>query len=186
MDALQVLKQDHDKVRGLFEEFRTAADADDGAKMGELASQIFHELEVHTTIEERVFYPAVRDAGGGELDELTDESNEEHHVVDLLIEEVKSLSPSDDRFKAKMTVMMENVEHHASEEEDEMFPEVRELMDATRLQELGQELTAEKGRVESESKSKSELYEQAKEQDIPGRSDMSKEELQQAVSEEGM
>lgn len=185
MDALQLLRQDHDKVRGLFTEFRSAAESDQSDQMDQLATQIFHELEVHTTIEERVFYPAVRDAGGGDLDELTDESNEEHHVVDLLIEEVKALSSSDDAFKAKMTVMMENVEHHATEEEDEMFPKVRDLMDESRLQELGSELEAEKGRVEAESKTKSELYEKAKDQDIPGRSDMSKEELQEAVSEDG-
>ncbi len=184
MDALQLLKQDHDKVRSLFEDFRSAADADDGSRMDELAGQILHELEVHTAIEERVFYPAVRDAGGGDLDDLTDESNEEHHVVELLIEEVKSISSSDDRFKAKMTVMIESVEHHASEEEDEMFPRVRDLMGQDRLDQLGQELEAEKSQVEADSMSKSQLYEAARDQDIEGRSTMSKEELAEAVSDE--
>ncbi len=184
MDALQVLKQDHDKTKDLFEQFRSAAENENSAEMEELASQIFHELEVHTTIEERVFYPAVRDAGGGELDDLTDESNEEHHVVDLLIAEVKKMSPSDDRFKAKMTVMIENVEHHMSEEEEQMFPKVRELIDENRLQQLGTELEEEKGRAKSDSKSKSELYAEAQKQDVPGRSDMSKEELEDALSKE--
>lgn len=183
MDALQLLKQDHDKVRGLFEQFRSAGDSEDASKMEEVAMEIFHELEVHTTIEERVFYPAVRDAGGGDLDDLTDESNEEHHVVDLLIEEVKGMSPSDDRFKAKMTVMMENVEHHASEEEDEMFPKVRDLMDSDRLQQLGSDLEQEKQKIASESMSKGELYDKAADQGVEGRSQMSKDELAQAVSE---
>lgn len=182
MDALQLLKQDHDKVRQLFDQFRSASDAEN-ATMEDLAKEIFHELEVHTSIEERVFYPAVRDAGGGELDDLTDESNEEHHVVDLLIGEVKGMSPADDRFKAKMTVMMENVEHHAAEEEDEMFPKVRDLLGSDRLQQLGEELQQEKQKIAAASIPKSELYDKAAEEGVEGRSRMSKEELGEAVSE---
>lgn len=183
MDALTLLKEDHDTVRSMFEQFRTAAENGDQSKIKDLAGQIFHELEVHTEIEERIFYPAVRDAGGGELDDLTDESNEEHHVVDLLIAEVRGMSPSDDRFKAKMTVMMENVEHHAKEEEDEMFPKVRELMDESRLQDLGAQLQEEKQKLQSQSKSREELYEEAKTQGVEGRSDMTKEELAEAVGD---
>src|SRR5690606_19025326 len=127
MDALELLKSDHDKVRGLFNDFRSAAEQDDAARMGELCSEVFNELTVHTSIEEEIFYPAVREAGGEELNEQTDESWEEHHVVDVLMEEIRALDPGDAAFKAKMTVLMENVEHHAQEEEDAMFPQVREL-----------------------------------------------------------
>ena len=86
--------------------------------MAELVGEIFHELEVHTAIGEEVFYPMIHDAGGQDLTEHTDESYEEHHVVDVLMEEIRGLSADDPSFKAKMTVLMENVEHHASEEED--------------------------------------------------------------------
>ena len=114
MDGLELLRQDHDRVRTLFTSFREAADAEDGTQMAELVGEIFHELEVHTAIEEEVFYPMIHDAGGQDLTEHTDESYEEHHVVDVLMEEIRGLSADDPSFKAKMTVLMENVEHHAS------------------------------------------------------------------------
>jgi hemerythrin superfamily protein len=184
MDALELLTSDHDEVRGMFESFRSAHESEDAEAMGRLSAQIFQELEVHTAIEEEVFYPAVRDAGGGELNELTDESKEEHHVVDLLMAEIRSLDPSDDAFAAKMTVLMENVEHHAGEEEDEMFPEVRKLMSEDRLQELGAELETAKRRHQQASSTKEELYEKASEMGIEGRSSMTKDELAEAVGDQ--
>src|SRR5690606_31311087 len=107
-------------------------------------------------------YPAVYQADGTELSETTDESVEEHHVVDLLMEEIRRLDPGDDAFKAKMTVLIENVEHHASEEEDEMFPQVRELMDPDELAKLGQELQQAKARHEMSGVTKEELQKQAR------------------------
>ena len=184
MDALELLKSDHDEVRGMFEEFRSAHEAEDTAAMGEICRRVFAELEVHTAIEEEVFYPAVREAGGGELDELTDESKEEHHVVDVLMEEITSLDPADDAFAAKMTVLMENVEHHAGEEEDEMFPEVRELLSEERLRTLGEELEEAKRRHRLSAASRDELYEKASELGVEGRSAMNKEQLAEAVGEQ--
>jgi hemerythrin superfamily protein len=151
--------------------------------MSRICEDVFAELEVHTAIEEEIFYPAVRQAGGEELNETTDESVEEHHVVDLLMSEIRSLDAGDDAFVAKMTVLMENVEHHASEEEDEMFPKVRELLDEQRLEALGQELERAKVSRALSSMSKDELYEQAGELGIEGRSSMSKDELAQAVAQ---
>ncbi len=144
MDALEVLKADHDKVRSLFMEFRAASEADDAEKMGEATAKIFEELEIHTAIEERVFYPEVKKAGGPDLADLTAESNEEHHVVALLIDEIKDLAPTDDRYAPKMTVLIENVEHHAGEVEKEMFPQVRNLLGDSELEELGAALEREK------------------------------------------
>lgn len=143
MDAIEVLTSDHEKVRKLFDDFRNAADEDDEAEMRSLQRQIFDELETHTRIEEQVFYPAVRDLDEEELDETIDESLQEHHVVDVLIREIRELKDMD-VFKAKMTVLIENVEHHADEEEDEMFPEVRERMSQDELDELGARLEAAK------------------------------------------
>ena len=182
MDGLELLRQDHDKVRSLFTSFREAADAEDSSRISDLCSEIFHELEVHTAIEEEVFYPMIHDAGGEDLTEHTDESYEEHHVVDVLMEEIRQLSADDPTFKAKMTVLMENVEHHASEEEDEMFPQVRELFSQDQLESLGEELMASKTRHEASAMTKEELVEQAREMDIEGRSNMTKDELAEEIA----
>lgn len=183
---MELLRTDHDKVRGLFHEFRAAAEGGDARQMEELCRQIFRELEVHTAIEEEVFYPAVKDAGGEDLRETTAESYEEHHVVDLLMSEVERLDPGGEAFVAKMRVLMENVEHHASEEEEEMFPEVRRLMDQDRLSRLGEELKQAKVRRQASAASLEELKEQARELGVEGRSNMTKEELAVAISQRGV
>lgn len=183
VDALQLLQADHDRVRDLFEQFKSAHEEDDTARMKKVSDEVFTELEIHTAIEEEVLYPSVRDAGGGDLDELTDESKEEHHVVDVLMGEIRALKASEDAFAAKMTVLMENVEHHASEEEDEMFPQIRELFSESALEELGARLEAAKAKHQLEHVNKSELYDEAADLDVEGRSTMNKEELQAAVDE---
>ena len=143
MDAITLLTTDHDEVRSLFEQFRTANEADDMTRMKELQKQIFSELETHTRIEEDIFYPAVRDTDEEELAETVDEGVQEHHVVKVLMREIEDVS-GDDTFIAKMKVLMENVEHHAEEEETDMFPDLRERMSQQRLDELGTEMEAAK------------------------------------------
>ena len=181
MDALAVLKSDHDKVRGLFMEFRAASSDGDTDKMADITDRIFQELETHTEIEERVFYPAVKEAGGSELADQTDESNEEHHVVDVLMSEVRDLDPSDDAYAAKMKVLIENVEHHASEEEKEMFPKVRNLFSEDKLSEIGAALQREKQVVRVEKMTVQDLQEAAAQLEIDGRSGMNRSELASAV-----
>jgi hemerythrin superfamily protein len=143
MDAIQLLTADHDEVRGLFEQFRTAEEAEDMDRMKDLQKQIFSELETHTRIEEDIFYPAVREADEEELGDTVAEGIQEHHVVKVLMREIEDVS-GEETFVAKMKVLMENVEHHAEEEETEMFPDVRERMGAPRLEELGTEMEAAK------------------------------------------
>ena len=143
MDAIEVLKADHDEVRGLFEQFRQAHESEDMERMRDLQQQIFSELEVHTRIEEDIFYPAVREADEEALGEDVDEGIQEHHVVKVLMREIESVS-GEATFVAKMTVLMENVEHHVEEEETEMFPEVRDKMSSEQLEQLGAELEAAK------------------------------------------
>ena len=141
MNALERLKQDHDKVRDLASRFEAAQESDDTEQMRSLAEQICGELEVHAAIEEAVFYPAVRELDVEELNELVAESIEEHRVVKTLVKEITSLAESsDEKLAAKTTVLIENVEHHANEEEQEMFPKVREHMSSDQLEELGREL----------------------------------------------
>ena len=182
MNAVDLLIQDHQVVRGLFQKFQSAQEAEDDAQMAEVASQVFEELEVHTTIEEEVFYPAVRD-GVEDSDELVEESEQEHHVVDVLMEEMGRLEDGSDEWVAKMTVLIENVEHHAEEEEQEMFPDCREQLGEERLAQLGEELEARQQSAKAERSTKQELYEQAKQQGVEGRSDMTKDELAKAVGD---
>lgn len=181
MDAIEVLKADHDAVRDLFIQFRAAAEDEDTAALATVTNTIFEELEVHTAIEERVFYPAVAKAGGKDLVDLTAESNEEHHVVDLLMAEVRDLDPSDDAYVAKMTVLVENVEHHAGEEEKEMFPKVRTLFTQTELDDLGASLAREKQVVKIERMTVDDLQKAAADLDIAGRSAMNRSELASAI-----
>lgn len=181
MDGLELLRSDHDKVRGLFDQFRSASNDDDATRMDELCQEIFHELEVHTSIEEEIFYPAIKNVGGEELIEQTDESQEEHHVVDVLMGEIRELDPGEAAFEAKMKVLMENVEHHAQEEEEEMFPRVRELMSDHELQTMGSDLNEAKTRHQMTGASKEQLQQQARDMDIEGRSSMTKDQLAKEI-----
>lgn len=182
MDALALLTADHNRVRGLFTRFQTAEEEKDTATMTELAAKIMTELEVHTTIEEEIFYPAVKQADE-ELKDTVDEGLEEHHVAETLMEEIAALSPEEDAWVAKMKVLIESVEHHAEEEEKEMFPETRKQFDAAALEDLGARLEARKAELgaptaaDKEHLTTEELRELAREQEIPGRSSMKREEL---------
>jgi hemerythrin-like domain-containing protein len=181
MNAIDLLTQDHNEVRSLFEKFKSAQEQEDTDQMSAVASTFFEELEVHTTIEEEVFYPAVHDASE-DLAETVDEGVEEHHVVDVLMNEARDLQAGTDEWVAKITVLIENVEHHADEEEKEMFPDVREELADERLQELGTEMEERKVTAKADLATKEELYEKAKSMGIEGRSEMTKAELAEAVS----
>jgi hemerythrin superfamily protein len=181
MDALDLLTADHNRVRGLFARFKEAQDGNDTAAMSELADKIFEELEVHTKIEEQVFYPAVHDLD--DLAEEIDEGVEEHHVINMLMEEAKTLEPSDSQWVAKLTVLIENVEHHAEEEETELFPEVRSATDDATREKLAERMEALKADLgaptsaDAAQLSTEELKRKASEQQIPGRSQMTREDL---------
>jgi hemerythrin superfamily protein len=116
---LAMLKDDHKKVKGLFEEYKDA----NGRKQQEIADTVIHELDVHAALEEELIYPAIREQI--DEDDLMNEANEEHHLVHVLLAELKKLDPSDDIFKAKFTVLGELVKHHVKEEEGEMFPKAQ-------------------------------------------------------------
>ena len=189
MDALLLLTADHNRVRGLFARFEAAEESGDTAEMTTLAAKILEELEVHTAIEEQVFYPGVSKADD-EIHEVVVEGLEEHHVVKQLAEEIQTLSPEDEHWAAKMKVMIENVEHHVEEEEEELFPEVKKALGADVLEDLAAQMEALKARLgaptaaDKESLSTEELHALAKEQEIPGRSSMKREELLATVAPE--
>lgn len=137
-DAIVLLKDDHQEIRRLFRAFENAGS---GAlvEKGNLVDRIIELLTIHTYVENEVMYPRVRDL----LPDLEDdvlESYEEHHVADLLVMELAAMKPDDERFVAKTTVLIENVSHHMDEEEDDWFPQVREGLGRTVLQEIGAEM----------------------------------------------
>jgi hemerythrin superfamily protein len=138
MDAITVLKEDHKTVEGLFKKFEKTGERAHKAQR-DLADRIVKELSVHAAIEEQVFYPAIREAAP-DVEDTVLESLEEHHIVKWVASELASMEPDHERFRAKMTVLIENVRHHVEEEEHELFPQVRKGMGRKVLQELGEKL----------------------------------------------
>lgn len=127
MDAVRLLTDDHQKLKALFREYEGLSDAAHKRRQ-QVVEQVFRELEVHTKIEEEFFYPAFQAGADQEDQDLVRESCQEHHVLDVLMAEMKRLEPDNPEHAAKFTVLMENVEHHADEEEKEMFPEAKKLL----------------------------------------------------------
>ena len=137
-DATALLEQDHREVKKLFKQYEKLGEKAYTSKR-EVVDRIITELSVHAAIEEQVFYPAVRESVPKEEDTVL-ESLEEHHVVKWVLSELEKMSPEDERFDAKVTVLIENVRHHIEEEEEEWFPKVREGLDRKTLQEIGAEM----------------------------------------------
>ena len=188
MDCLDLLTADHNRVRGLFKRFKDAESSDDMETMKLVATKIVEELLIHMAIEEEIFYPAVK----GESEEVKDtvlEGVEEHHVAKDLVEELSQLDPSAEEWPAKVKVLIEAVEHHADEEESEMFKEVRKETSEDERTRLGEQLAARKLELGAPEPpidlTKAELSELAKNQEIPGRSKMGKEELALTVDPRG-
>jgi hypothetical protein len=136
MNATALLKQQHKEVRDLFKKVEKTEDAQGRRR---LLEQIADALKGHTAIEEEIFYPAVRETGTAKAEEMVDEAFEEHHVVDLVLAELPNVDPEHERFAAKMTVLSELVDHHAKEEEKEMFKHAQKL-GRSELAELGKRM----------------------------------------------
>jgi len=142
-DAISLLKKDHEKVRGLLSQLERAAERNT-TKAEQLLAQIDREVKIHSQIEEEIFYPAFRDAAQARDDRaLYFEAKEEHHVVDMVMPEVSEFD-SEEEFAAKAKVLKDLIEHHAKEEEKEMFPKARKLFDRAELRELGDRLKERK------------------------------------------
>jgi hemerythrin superfamily protein len=145
--ALELLKADHDKVKGLFSRVRSNEDGNNK----NIFDTIKQELDLHTHVEEQIFYPNILENGDEELKKLVREGLEEHAQVKTLLSEMAPMSGDDAEFKAKLQVLMENVEHHVEEEEGDMFPLVEDQIDEPMLVRLGSLITAEKARVAGSS-----------------------------------
>jgi len=135
MNAIELLKQDHDKVDKLFQKVK----GEQGDQQ-QLAEQIRMELEVHTQIEEQVFYPYLLENGDEEIQDIVKEGIEEHRQVKMLLKQIEGLSDESESLDPKLQVVMEDVTHHVQEEEGELFPLVQEQFDEETLNDLGQDL----------------------------------------------
>lgn len=137
MNAIDLLMQDHEKVRGMLAEL---TDTTTRAKKtrSELLKEIAEELRIHTQIEEEIFYPAFRDAGKKEEEEMFFEALEEHKTVEnQVLPDLEGASVDTDAFSGRAKVLKELIDHHAQEEEDDMFPRARELFSEEELEALG-------------------------------------------------
>ncbi len=137
-DAIVLLKQDHKEIRKVFRDFEAAGESA-LATRGRLVDKMLELLTVHTYLENECMYPRTRELVPDLEDDVL-ESYEEHHVADVLCMELAMMSPDDERFVAKTTVLIENVTHHMDEEEDEWFPKVRAALGRKQLQEIGAEM----------------------------------------------
>ena len=146
MDAIGLLKDDHEKMKSLLKELEEAAEQG-SPKREQLFATVKEELTVHEAIEEEIFYPALKEHPKAK--ELVLEAYEEHGVVDLVMAEIEGLSFDDERWSAKFTVMKENIEHHIEEEEKEMFKQARDVFEAAELEDLGARMTARKEELQA-------------------------------------
>jgi hypothetical protein len=134
MDAIALLKQDHEEVKKIMEKLDKTTER--GVKTREeLFTKLKSEMTIHETIEEEIFYPALKEHPKAK--ELVLEGYEEHHVVDLIMGEISQTPYEDETWGAKFSVMKENVEHHIEEEEGEMFKQARQVFSKSELEELG-------------------------------------------------
>ena len=137
-DAIVLLRDDHKQIKRLFREFEQAGERATKTK-GSIVAKIIEALTVHTYLENEVMYPEVRKLMP-ELENDVLESYEEHHVAEVLCVELSMLSPDHERFEAKTTVLIEIVEHHIEEEEQDWFPKVREGLARKQLQRIGDQM----------------------------------------------
>ena len=148
-DAITLLKKDHEKVRGLLKKLETAALRGD-SNAEELLQNIDREVKIHSQVEEEIFYPAFHEAARTkEQNKLFFEAKEEHHVVDMVMPEVGEFDGEED-FAAKAKVLKDLIEHHADEEEKQMFPAAKKLMGRDELRELGSRIKRRKEELGAE------------------------------------
>ena len=147
MDAIALLKADHDTVKELLAQLEKTTER--GVKTrGELFATLKGELTVHEAIEEEIFYPELK--SHPKAQDIVLEGFQEHHVVDLLMGELEQLDVADESWGAKAIVMKENIEHHIEEEEGEMFKIARGVFEEEELEELGSRMEARRTSAQRE------------------------------------
>lgn len=150
MNAVELLKHDHETVKQLLE--RITKTTERGVKTREeLVRHLHMELAIHTMLEEEIFYPAYTEAGGKEEDIMFHEAKEEHRAVDsLVLPDLENTDPTTVEFAGRAKVLKDLIEHHIQEEEEEMFPKATELLGEDRLMELGEAMENRKKMLKKE------------------------------------
>ncbi|MDO9693204.1 MAG: hemerythrin domain-containing protein [Candidatus Latescibacteria bacterium] len=147
MKATTLLKKDHAVVKKLFRAYEKADKSDATAQKKAIFDQIAAELDVHMKVEEEILYPALKKESDQDgVDKLL-EAHEEHGVVKTLLAQLAKMKPGDETFDAKVAVVIESVEHHVGEEEEEMFPDADETLGLKKLQELGERIEHRKSEL---------------------------------------
>jgi hemerythrin-like domain-containing protein len=147
-NALELLKHDHDEVDEMFKQFEEIKDNGDDAEKEQLVAQICDALTIHAQIEETIFYPAARRALQEKGQDLLDEAAVEHQTLKDIVGRLEMAPTSDPLYDAGVKVLSEYVKHHVKEEENELFPKVRQAnLD---LQAIGQQLAQRKQELESQ------------------------------------
>ncbi len=140
MNAIELLKADHKVVADLFKKVETTKESEHPA----IFVKIKAELDVHAHIEEVIFYPKLKAEGNKELVDIVLEGIEEHRQMKMFLKELDALSNESEKFEPKLKVLIEDTEHHVKEEEEEMFPLVKNQFDAAVIDELGAQMEKEK------------------------------------------
>jgi hemerythrin superfamily protein len=142
MNAITLLKEDHKNVKALFKKFEGLGENANSEKK-KVVERIIKELAMHAAIEEQLLYPAARKVVPAAEDNVL-EALEEHHIVKWTLNELEDMSPDEERFDAKVSVLMESVRHHIEEEEEDLFPKLRNALSRKQLDALGASLEAAK------------------------------------------
>lgn len=149
-DAIQLLKDDHDTVRALLEELTGTTERAEKSR-SDLLQQIEKEVKIHAKIEEEIFYPAFKEAGGKEHAKVNYEALEEHRAVeDLVLPDLKKTEPGSVQFSGRAKVLKELIEHHAEEEENEMFKMAKEAFSKEELSQLGERMAKRKEELKAQ------------------------------------
>lgn len=150
-DAIKLLKDDHEKVKGLLKELtETTSRAE--KKRKKLLEEIGRELRVHAQLEEQIFYPAFRKAGKKEGEAMYHEAKEEHRAVEeLVLPDLEETGVTTEEFTGRAKVLKELIEHHIQEEEKSMFPKAKKLLSSDQLKDLGAQMLELKSSLEEEN-----------------------------------
>ncbi len=148
MNAFQLLKEDHQKVSGIFQQLEPTTERAEKTRT-ELFTKLKQELDIHAHIEETIFYPAIKQEA--ETREIVLEGFEEHAVIKRLLRELDGGEVTSEQWTAKLKVLQENVEHHVEEEEGEMFQKARQVLSEEQINQLGERMEQEKKRMQGQS-----------------------------------